>query len=282
MTLRLDPAIPLVWRDPQTLQFGVDPVVTVLPEVTPALERLVAALAAGVTTSGLRMLAGTQRVGEAQRERLLTTLEPCLLPEPRSEPAADHRAIVLGDTPLAAALARLLDELGLRTTEPQQAALAVLVADRVVLPADHRVWLQRDVPHLPVITGEASITIGPLVTPGSSACLHCAALHRRDADPAWPAIAAQLATHPAPAPHPLRTASAVAHAARLVAQALRHEPCSGRELRIAGDGEHVTERAVAPHPECRCAAPPGSDWAPADVPADPRPPSAARASAEHA
>jgi bacteriocin biosynthesis cyclodehydratase domain-containing protein len=282
MTLRLDPAIPLVWRDPHTLQLGVDPAVAVLHGLTPALERLVAALVTGVTASGFRMLASTQRVGDAQRERLLTTLEACLLPEADAEPSAAGRAMVLGTGPLAAPLARVLDDLALRTTDPEHAALAVLVADRVVLPADHRAWLQRDVPHLPVIAGDASVTVGPLVLPGATACLHCVALHRRDADPAWPAIAAQLARLPAPAAHPLRAASAVAHAARMVAGALRGEPDAGRELRITADGGQLSERVVAPHPECRCAAPPGSDWAPAGGPAAPPPPNAARESAGHA
>src|SRR5690606_37673702 len=55
MVLRLDPAIPLVWRDPHTLQFGVDPAVTVLRDVAPAVEHLIAVLAAGVSRSGYRM-----------------------------------------------------------------------------------------------------------------------------------------------------------------------------------------------------------------------------------
>ncbi len=276
MLLRLDPAIPLVWRDPTTLQFGVDPVVTVLPGLTPRVEQLVAALATGVTAVGFRMLADTQLIDRPQRERLLAELAPCLLPSAPVAVAA--RAVVLGGGPVAVSLARLLDELGLRTREPERASLAVLVADHVVLPADHRAWLQRDVPHLPVAVGDAAVTVGPLVVPGASACLHCAALHRRDADPAWPAIAAQLAARAAPAPHPLRTSSAAALAARVVASALGGAPDAGRELRIAGDGGQVTERGVAPHPECCCAAPPGSDWAPAGDPAGPPPPSAARAS----
>ncbi|TPX00965.1 TOMM precursor leader peptide-binding protein, partial [Schumannella luteola] len=133
------------------------------------------------------------------------------------------------------------------------------VADRIVTPADHRGWLQRDIPHLPIITGDTAITVGPLVTPGESACLHCTALHERDADPAWPAIAAQLTGLRPPATHPVRTASALAIAARVVVAALDGVADAGRRIRIAGDGAEITERVVAPHPECRCAAPPGTD-----------------------
>ena len=61
-----------------------------------------------------------------------------------------------------------------------------------------------------------------------------------------------------------------------------HRPTgAAREVRIAGDGGDVTERTVHPHPACRCAAPPESDWAPADAPADPRPTRRATASAGH-
>lgn len=279
MTLRLDPAIPLVWRDPQTLQFGVDPVVTVLNGLSPGIERLVAALVTGVTEAGFRMLANAARVGDAQRSGLLAQLEPCLLREPAPATTPVPRAIVLGMGPLAAGIARVLDELAVRTSDAQEAGLAVLVTDRVVLPPDHRRWLAHDIPHLPVIVGDASITLGPLVAPGLSACLHCVDLHRRDADPAWPAIAAQLARHPAPAAHPVRAAAALAHAARFVTAALGGAAEPGRELRIAGDGERLSERTIAPHPECRCAAPPGSDWARAGENATPPPTSAGRASA---
>lgn len=280
MTLRLDPSIPLVWRDPHTLQFGVDPVVTVLDALDPALERLVSALVTGIPEEAFRMLCAAERVSATRAEQLLARLRACLESEP--PPAPERRAIVLGTGPLAAGIARLLDELALRTAEPHEAALAVLVADRVVLPPDHRRWLQHDIPHLPVVADDRSITIGPLVVPGSSACLHCDALYRRDADPAWPAIAAQLARHPAPACQPVRTASAVAHAARLIGAALQGTAPAGRELRIAGDGELLSERRIDPHPECRCAAPPGIDWAPADESAFPPETSAARASSVHA
>lgn len=279
MLLRLDPAIPLVWRDTRTLQFGVDPVHAVLERLTPGVERLVASLATGVSDSGFRMIGDTLQVSALERTALLDGLAPCLLGPDPSDPPPTPQAVVLGDGGTALSLARLLEEAGLRRRDARRRpGLVVLVADRVLRPADHRAWLQRDIPHLPVVVGDASVTVGPLVLPGVSACLHCEFLHRRDADPAWPAIAAQLAALPGPAPHPLRTAAAVAFAARVVASALRGEAEAGCAWRLAGDGDELSERRVSPHPECRCAARPGSDWAPADASADPPPTSAARAS----
>ncbi|MBB3086041.1 ThiF family adenylyltransferase [Geodermatophilus sabuli] len=50
----------------------------------------------------------------------------------------------------------------------------------------------RGVPHLvATVRGETGV-VGPLVVPGASSCLRCAELHRRDLDPRWPVLAAQL------------------------------------------------------------------------------------------
>src|SRR5690606_35648036 len=90
MVLRLDPAIPSVWRDPRTLQFGVDPALAVLELTTRGQERLVSALTTGVTSAGFRLLAEEGEVPARQRDALLARLRPCLLPEvaPAEAPAA--------------------------------------------------------------------------------------------------------------------------------------------------------------------------------------------------
>jgi hypothetical protein len=79
-------------------------------------------------------------------------------------------------------------------------------ADLVVLA---RAWAASDpvvaeihrsgVPHLvAAVRGHTGI-VGPLVVPGVTSCLRCADLHRRDADPRWPTLAAQLtAAEPPP------------------------------------------------------------------------------------
>jgi hypothetical protein len=54
------------------------------------------------------------------------------------------------------------------------------------------------VPHLvATVRGETGV-VGPFVVPGVTSCLRCADLHRRDADPRWPALAAQLTATEAP------------------------------------------------------------------------------------
>jgi hypothetical protein len=101
-------------------------------------------------------------------------------------------------------------------------------------------------------------------------------LARRDADPAWPAIATQLHGRPAPALGRTAVAEAAAFAVRRL-RAGDAEPGTSWEL-DPRDGS-VSVARWAPHPECSCAAPTGSDWAPAAVPAAPPAPSSARAAA---
>jgi hypothetical protein len=78
-------------------------------------------------------------------------------------------------------------------------------ADLVVLA---RAWAASDplvagihrsgVPHLVATVRGQTGVVGPLVVPGVTSCLHCADLHRRDADPRWPRLAAQLTAGDAP------------------------------------------------------------------------------------
>jgi hypothetical protein len=60
-------------------------------------------------------------------------------------------------------------------------------------------WQRAGTPHLVATVREETGVVGPLVLPGESSCLRCAEAWRRDDDPAWPRLAAQLAAaDPAP------------------------------------------------------------------------------------
>jgi bacteriocin biosynthesis cyclodehydratase domain-containing protein len=256
MVLKLAEGVPLVWRSPTGIQLGAAHPLAVLDDVTPAHERLLTALQSGISETGFAMMA---RAAGADADRLLDRIAPAL--EPPVRPA--RRIAVYGVGDLAEELVRQLG----RSDEPE---LVLLVAAWVLAPAEHGAWLRRDVPHLPVVVGDR-VTVGPLVVPGETACLHCVGLARRDADPAWPAIATQLHGRPAPA----LTRTAVAEAAAFVARHLDAEPGTSWEL-DPHDGS-VSASIWRRHPECSCAAPPGSDWAPAADPGAPRATSSARA-----
>jgi hypothetical protein len=54
-------------------------------------------------------------------------------------------------------------------------------------------WQRAGTPHLVATVREETGVVGPLVVPGTTSCLRCAEAWRRDDDPAWPRLAAQLA-----------------------------------------------------------------------------------------
>lgn len=95
----------------------------------------------------------------------------------------------------------------------------VLLTDATVAdPAVSAGLAALGVPHLLVHAAEGTGVVGPLVVPGRTSCLRCVDLHNTDADPCWPALAAQLAAHPRQAD----LATAQATAAFAAGQALRY------------------------------------------------------------
>lgn len=70
--------------------------------------------------------------------------------------------------------------------------LAVLTGIGGVPFVRAEVWRTARVPHLPVTLDGREVRVGPLAFPGGP-CLRCVDLWRSDADPAWPALLAQVA-----------------------------------------------------------------------------------------
>ena len=82
--------------------------------------------------------------------------------------------------------------------------------------------LMRDrVPHLALRTTEAIGVVGPLVRPGSSACLNCVDIRKTETDPQWPKILAQ-ATFARSQPQACDTVLAAMTATLASAQALAY------------------------------------------------------------
>jgi bacteriocin biosynthesis cyclodehydratase domain-containing protein len=281
--LRLDPAVPIVWRAPDVVQLGIDPVVCVFEGAAAATERLLAALAVGTPESALPVIAETAGVGERFAAALLDAVRPALLPEgaAAASEARDPRRLriaVEGDGPAARALAAVLRGLGVTLVEsvpglgadPDDAAAgidaAVLIGAYAIAPRRHGLWLRRDVPHLGVVFGERNVRIGPFVEPGEGPCLSCLDLELRDADEAWPIVAAQLADKRAPAESAGFAASATL---RIASELLAHLQGGSRELvdqtleLRADDPGAATRVRHAPDARCGCRALPGT--ATADV-----------------
>ncbi|WP_162794973.1 ThiF family adenylyltransferase [Nonomuraea lactucae] len=111
------------------------------------------------------------------------------------------------------------------------------------------------IPHLLASAFEGHGSVGPLVLPGRTACLHCVDLARRDTDPAWPVVAARLGGYP-PGEIACDTTMATLVAAAAVGHALAF--LDGRGSTVTNGTSEVMpdwrwrSNSWPPHPECRC------------------------------
>jgi bacteriocin biosynthesis cyclodehydratase domain-containing protein len=275
MVLKLDPLVPTVWRDPFSLQFGVDPARVVLRDVSLADEQVISALMSGVTRAGLSMVGRAAGVAEADVARLIRDLSPLLLEAPAPRPAPTVAIVGVGRT--VEELAATLIESGLTavvTSAVSDAAcdFGVAVGHYVLDPQVYGFWLRRDLPHLSIVFGDGIATVGPLVEPGTTPCLYCLEHHRRDADKSWSAIASQLWGRRSAAETPLVSREVAAIAARAVVRRLAPGlgggaagPAAAASIRIAVDSGETTRRDWMPHPECGCVVLPTAH--PRDTPA---------------
>lgn len=247
--LRIDPAARPVWRTPDRLQLGLDPVLVDLDPVPDGADAVIHALTLGVDRRRLEALADAS--GLADLDGLLDRLRPALLPEPAAEPAPLLVAID-GPPDLETTLRPWLPPAGAGRPD------VVLVAAHHVIPPDATVrWLAEDLPHVGLVFGDQAAVLGPLVIPGRTPCLRCADEHRLE-DPTWEAVAVQLLRRrTSRTATSLRTRLAAAAALGDVLESLRAGEPTGLEgsaLRIGADG--AVSRLPRPwHAACWCRGP---------------------------
>jgi hypothetical protein len=111
------------------------------------------------------------------------------------------------------------------------------------------------IPHLLATAGEGVGSVGPLVIPGRTSCLHCLELTRRDRDPSWPIVGARLGGFPA-SEIACDTVLSTLVAAQATGQALRS--VDGLESIVTNSTVDVMpdwrwkKRSWSAHPLCRC------------------------------
>jgi bacteriocin biosynthesis cyclodehydratase domain-containing protein len=125
-------------------------------------------------------------------------------------------------------------------------------------PAALHALAHRRLAHLAVSLREGTALVGPLVPPGGMPCLGCLDLHRTDRDPAWPTLAAQLATpdERRGAIEACATATALVATGYATAEVLRYldgetPQTRGVTVEISRPGQ-VRRRTWPPHPDCDC------------------------------
>ncbi len=279
MSPRIDPRLPVVWRSPTEMQLGTTPRV-VLHDPGEFEHGLITALRHGAAPATLQTI-GTGLGGSPEAVRaLLKTLAPAFEPDTagraagtsRAEaeaPARSRRVAIDAPREIGDRLAEHLAVLGHEPVsaidaDPAETALAVVAATWVISPARHLPWLRGDVPHLAVVFDDNGARIGPLVEPGDGPCLRCLELARRDDDPAWPVIAAQLAGRPAASCTPRAVHDVVSLAASLIDDRLHHahNPLRESSVRPGRPGEASAPTAHRWHSECGCRALAGTSTAP--------------------
>src|SRR5690606_18331471 len=78
MTLRLDPMHPVVWRDPHTIQVGIEQPIASFTDSTGVYETLLDALRVGVPRGALDTLGAERGLTSRQVERFVRDIEPAL------------------------------------------------------------------------------------------------------------------------------------------------------------------------------------------------------------
>jgi hypothetical protein len=263
---RLDPRYPLLWRDENTVQFGLE-ATTSIDVTEPWVEPLLRRLRGGIRLSTFDVVAhGAGAPREAARE-LLARLKPLLVGEQPAAPPVWVDGVNVADGRAQERMRQALADEGITESgERMPGSVAVVVVEGAAAALQFASYLRDDVPHLPVAFERQAAVVGPLVFPGRTPCLSCRDAHEQQRDPAWPMLHAQLVARPVEI-----TAARIAHAAGLVARVLRTPARStGVMVRVSPDGR-VAWHSVRHHEECPCLEPssrsrPGSetDSAPLD------------------
>ncbi|WP_392508757.1 hypothetical protein ACF3NT_06520 [Naumannella halotolerans] len=274
---RLNPDSPILQRPDGTHQVGLHHRPVLLPA---RLEPLLLALDGRSSPTGLAARTGLRRT---EIELVLQALAGsghltagttgsgggASLASP--PPVACGSVILIGSGVLVEEAAHLLRQLGRRArllrhprrlSPPDPSALGadpglcVLAlgsreADRAVVATVHATGH----PYLLVDSASTWVRVGPLVLPAITPCPRCADLHRRDHDPDWPWLAAQLA-RPAEEPGPgLRTWALGQLLTQSQALAADRSPfCLGASVELDTSTWLPTHRRYRAHPDCPCGA----------------------------
>jgi hypothetical protein len=244
---RLDPAVPVLWRDGETLQLGVDGEIRLHADST-WVEPLLTRMAAGFRMSSFDVIAHGVGAPRQEARKLLDRLRPLLVDDLEVASAVWVESIDLGDARCEYRMREALNDEGVRRGDRSAPSdIGVVLIEGAAAALQFARYLREDTRHLPVSFERGRMTVGPVVLPGVSPCLACRDLHERDRDPAWPRMHAQLIGRSAGAIGAARIAEAAALVARLLAE--RQSP--GGFVEVSESRGRVW-RSVTFHEECRC------------------------------
>jgi hypothetical protein len=247
--MQLRPGLHVVRRDDDHLQVGIDPPWRLVVPDEPDVRRLLADLTAGraavpETPSGHRVL------------RALLAADMLVDSETRAEVSRGRAAAAVSVEAAgqeAADAVRLLRAAGCQVVSPDEASVAVVIAEgepRRDLVDAH---LRQGHVHLPVAATPRGFVLGPFVVPGSTACLRCVDAHLGTHDPRRAVVVEQLAGLAAGPRDPALAAIATAWAVRdVLAYVDGDQPSTWSATVEVGPDLEPVRRAWARHPHCGC------------------------------
>ena len=252
---RVDPDLAPLWRDGETLQFGLHGAVR-LRVTEPWMEMLVSRLCHGIPLATFDVIAHSLGAPRAAAREVLRVLRPVLRTDPIPSPAVWVESVNLADSRTLGWMREALTDLELPNgARADPKAVGVILVHGAAAAVQLHPYLREDIPHLPVSFESGGVTAGPLVIPGETPCLSCRDGHERERDAAWPLLHSQLVGRVDSAiPRPM-----VSQAAGLVHRLLRLPQDAaangrgGRFVRLSADGRRVWH-SVRFHAECRCRA----------------------------
>ena len=230
MPLALSADLPLVWESPDRLRIGVARPIARLDGLSPAEQRFLSVLTAGVSED--RLAEVTKRCGltHARRTALLARIADALGPPPPgswTRPTPPLRVcIAAGEGSVDSAWARVFAA-ALASTGPHCAMAAtvdaVTDADFLVLPERYAApraqlgpWLSLGLPTLSIRLRDRSVLLGPLLGTNGAPCLDCCNQAELARDPAWAVITAQVSGSRPPSETSSVALALAAHVAALL------------------------------------------------------------------
>lgn len=247
----------VLWRATGDLQLGLDAEdAVVLPGAPPGTDAVLRALRTPRTPLEVARL--VPMLPRGTLDGVLATLLACgLLAAEAPAPAAT--VTLLGAGPLASGLADLLSIEGLivRTGVRASADASGVVVLCGAMAEPDRV-LTRDLtgaglPHIVVRAEPERAVVGPFVIPGRTPCVGCTDLVRRELDPDWPHLLAQLCrSEHVPAPRQSAWAAAMASAQLAAWHAGGTPEAAAATLELEAYTGAFGARRWPRHPDCAC------------------------------
>lgn len=269
MMLRLSPDHPVLWLTPDSLQVGFDTPLAVIDPLPSGADSLLGVLERGVPDASPTVLATRLSLRPEMVAEILDRLAPVLVSERR--PLSGRVVLVDAvDHSAATALAAQVDAMGGRavTVPPDGPVdLAILVFRFAVQPRRCAPFLTADVPVLPVVFGEGSASVGPILgraeTSADAPCAWCLHLAALDGDDHWEIKAIQAAARPAPSLSARGVSAVAAQTATELLRWARPGPAASPRRVVIDLREHPAEMpstvtTVSRHPRCACRALPGT------------------------